>query len=136
MNRLERELVADVDLCRWFDRLAGDEPQAAPGRRNTARRCSVGWLPRSSRPGTSGVITSVIFAALLLGGAALTIAAGVLHLPAPAMAAMIVFTLAPMSVFVARGSRRSRGSVAPRRSRPGRPPAGRSGVEGGMWLLP
>jgi hypothetical protein len=138
LDRLEQELVADVDLCRWFERLANDVPLAAPGRG--------GRSAPPSRARTSGVITSAVFAAMVLAGAALTVAGGVLQVPVFAVPALIVFLLAPVSVLVGeRCRRRRRGGPA---TRPGRGPWSErplagwstprmwSGMEGGMWLLP
>ncbi|MBV9919532.1 MAG: hypothetical protein JOY78_01580 [Pseudonocardia sp.] len=65
-----------------------------------------------------------------------------LRLPALVVPAVIVIGLAPVFVLVAQGrpgSRRRRGGPATRSgrgARTGLPPAGRSGTEGGMWLLP
>ena len=89
-----------------------------------------------------------MFGKLVLAGAALTIAGGVLDVPTLAVLAVIMFILAPVSVLVAQGSHgshRRRGGPATRPGQgagPGLPPAGRSRggmgnrMEGGMWLLP
>ena len=150
LDRLEQELVADVHLCRWFDRLASDEPAAPPGRdRRSAAGLRAGRSPAcSSQAGAKGVTTSAMFGKLVLAGAALTIAGGVLDVPTLAVLAVIMFILAPVSVLVAQGSHgshRRRGGPATRPGQgagPGLPPAGRSRggmgnrMEGGMWLLP
>lgn len=140
LDRLEQELVADVDLCGWFDRLANDNRSAAPGVR--AVRLPAGF----SRARASGVITSAVFGALVLVGATLTVACLVLQVTTSAVPAIIALVLAPVSVLVVQGSsRHRRGAPAarsPRSARPGQPPAGWShdgmwnGREGGMWLLP
>jgi hypothetical protein len=150
LDQLEQELVADVHLCRWFDRLASDEPPTLPGRdRRSAAGLRAGRSPaRSSQARAKGVTTSATFGKLVLVGAALTIAGGVLDVPTLAVAAMIMFILAPVSVLGAQGSHGSHrcpGGPATRPgqgARPGLPPAARSldgmgnRMEGGMWLLP
>ena len=146
LDRLEQELIADIDLCRWFDRLASDGPPAAPSRgRRSAASWRAGWPPPSSQPRGRGVITSAVFVALVLAGAALAIAGCVLHVPTLAVPATVVVLLAPVSVLVAQGSHghRSRRATRPGLgARPGLPETGRSrggmrnGMEGGMWLLP
>jgi hypothetical protein len=120
-------LVADVDLCRWFDRLASDVSSAPPRRRPV--QASV----RSSRAGASDVVQSAVFGALVLVGACSTVASEALHTPLLAVLAMIAFLLAPLSVLVVQcGGRPS--NQPRRRTRPAHPRADWSG--GGMWLLP
>jgi hypothetical protein len=136
LNRLEQELLADVDLCRWFDRLAGDEPQAAPGRRDTVSRRAAGSLARPSHSGVGGVRASAMFVASVLGAAGLIVAGEVLRLPALAVLAVIALVLAPVSLLVANGVERRCWPPAnrpPGGARPGLPP---SGGGSGMWLLP
>jgi flavin reductase (DIM6/NTAB) family NADH-FMN oxidoreductase RutF len=133
-------LIADVDLCRWFDRLAGDEPSAAPGLR--AARSPDKSSPTSARI----LVTSAVLGAPVLAGAALAAACGVLPVSMLAVPAMIVFLLAPVSVLVVEDcGRRRRGDPATRSRREARPCRLRagwsardawSGMEGGMWLLP
>jgi len=140
LDRLERELVADVDLCCWFDRLASDNPSATPGVR------AVRQAARFSRARGSGVIASAVFGALVLVGAALTVACLALQVATLAVPAIIALVLAPVSVLFVQGSSRHRSGApaarSPRSARPGQPPAGWSdggtwsGREGGMWLLP
>jgi hypothetical protein len=140
LDRLERELVADVDLCCWFDRLASGNPSATPGVR------AVRQAARFSRARGSGAIASAVFGALVLVGATLTVACLVLQVTTLAAPAIIALMLAPVSVLVVQGSsRHGRGAPAarsPRSARPGEPPARWShdgmwnGREGGMWLLP
>lgn len=145
LDRLEQELVADVHLSRWFDRLASDEPPALRGRDQRSAAClRAGRSPaRYSQARARGVTPSGGFVALVLAGAALTAAGGVLHVPTLAVPAMIVLMLAPVSVLVAEGRRRPGGpATGPgRRARPDLPPGWsgggtRNGMQGGMWLLP
>ena len=125
LDRLEQELVADVHLCRWFDRLASDEPPALPGRdRRSAAACERVGRPRGPRRPGREASSRRVFVALVLAGAALTAAGGVLHVPTLAVPAMIVFMLAPVSVLVAEGRRRPGGPATRpgRRARPGSTP--------------
>jgi len=48
LDRLEQELVADVDLCRWFNRLANDVPPVA------LSRPSAGWYGSGMWSGMEG----------------------------------------------------------------------------------
>lgn len=102
LNRLEQELLADVELCRWFDLFASDEPQAAPGRRDSASRRADGSLARPSQSEVRGVRASAMFTSVL-GGVGLIIAGQALRLPALAVPAVIALVLAPVSLLVANG---------------------------------
>lgn len=139
LNRLEQELLADVELCRWFDLFASDEPQAAPGRRDTASRRADGSLARPSQSEVRGVRASAMFITSVLGGVGLIIAGQALRLPALAVPAVIALVLAPVSLLVANGIQRRccRPTNRPEQgARPGLPPGGPYGMGGGMWLLP
>ena len=53
LARLEQELVADVHLCRWFDRLASGEVSTTPGEARRDVACSRAARP-AVRTGCSG----------------------------------------------------------------------------------
>jgi hypothetical protein len=147
LARLEQELVADVHLCRWFDRLASGEPPTTPDEARMDVACSKAArsVQRSSEVEQPSAVTEVVFAVLVLAAAALTISGALLRAPVLAVMAIFVFLLAPVSVLAAhRVGRRHdhRPETRPGTARRPGSPRGWSGGgtwspwDGGMWLLP